>query len=159
MLEHGKHPTKYHYDALIESYSRAGDMAGAKMTLVSARKAGYARLGQSAYAEWIFRAMVFRRVRPDVAAVDARTHTYLVAGHVKKAWSQLLWFLPFYGRFSPELHDASTRVLAKEFRELGTPRSNPFTDKPDVRKKITRVRLGRWWKACKTEKLSMDDMV
>ncbi len=53
----------------------------------------------------------------------------------------------------------SDSVLAKEFRKLGTSRSNPFTYKPDVQKKITRARLGRRWKERKTEKLTMDDMV
>ncbi|KAI0348426.1 hypothetical protein BDW22DRAFT_1385778 [Trametopsis cervina] len=138
MLDHGLHPTKYHYSALIESLCRAGQMNKAKEILRTARDAGLAKdptmytIIIRGYAEQtlpreaagVFQQMVKHDVRPDVAAVDALACAFYVDGKVQRAKMLLTNHWQLFGPFPPALRRASLLKLATEFRKFSdTPKA------------------------------------
>ncbi|KAH9847391.1 hypothetical protein C2E23DRAFT_742054 [Lenzites betulinus] len=132
MVECGMRPNEYHYGALMEGYTNAGDMRGAADLMREAADAGvridvkmhtilvagYARLAQPVQALTAFRAMVALGIRPDVPAIDALVSAFFRARRLGAARRVLLKLWPQIAPISDELRQASLRELAVAFRAL-----------------------------------------
>ncbi|KAI0830639.1 hypothetical protein BC628DRAFT_1312888 [Trametes gibbosa] len=132
MVECGMRPNEYHYGALMEGYTAAGDLKGAADLMREAASAGvqvdvkmhtiliagYARLAQPVQALAAFRSMVAVGIRPDVPAIDALVSAFFRARWVGAARRVLLKLWPQIAPISDELRQAPLRQLAVAFRAL-----------------------------------------
>ncbi|KAI0361263.1 hypothetical protein OH77DRAFT_1417501 [Trametes cingulata] len=132
MVDSGMAPNEYHYGALMEGYTAAGDMKGATDVMREAADAGvrinakthtiliagYARQAQPTQAVQAFRRMVAEGIRPDVPAIDALVSAFFRAKAYGMARRVLLQLWPQVGPISDELVEAPLRQLAVAFRAL-----------------------------------------
>ncbi|EIW64437.1 uncharacterized protein TRAVEDRAFT_158700 [Trametes versicolor FP-101664 SS1] len=131
-VESGVRPNVYHYGALMEGYTAAGDMAGAADIMREAADAGvpvdvkthtiliagYARHGQPSQALAAFRAMVAQGFRPDVPAIDALVSAFVRAKAFRVARRILLQLWPQIGPMADALVRAPLHELVVAFRGL-----------------------------------------
>lgn len=139
LLRRGFKPNVYHYAALMEGFTRSGDVESAKLLLRSMTEAdvkpnvviytilivGYARQGNADEAMTTFQQMVAAGIRPDVPAIDAIASAYFAQGSHKIARQTLIELWPYIAPFPSHLFEAPLRELAVEFRALnGAPKPN-----------------------------------
>ncbi|KAK1236120.1 hypothetical protein PQX77_000625 [Marasmius sp. AFHP31] len=130
LLARGHQPTEYHFAALLEGCTRAGDLTGAMELMKSAVDigievnvvmftiliSGYARLGNPAQAVRTFQSMVAEGVRPDVASIDALSSAFFAVGAYAMARRTLISMWNYIEPFPEELRSVSLKQLATEFR-------------------------------------------
>ncbi|KIM85340.1 hypothetical protein PILCRDRAFT_358044 [Piloderma croceum F 1598] len=130
MLARGMRPSGYHFAALMEGHSLAGDMLSAEDAMGSALDAGipanvvmftilivgHARLGNPDRAMGTFRSMIAAGVRPDVPAVDAIASAYFVVGAYRMAKRVLLALWPYAQTLPEGIQTASLGQLARALR-------------------------------------------
>ncbi|KAI0652197.1 hypothetical protein C8Q79DRAFT_899381 [Trametes meyenii] len=153
MVDAGIRPNEFHYGALMEGYTVAGNMAGAADLMREAADAGvrvdvkthtiliagHARLAEPTSAVQAFRGMVAAGLRPDVPAIDALVSAFFRAKAYRMARRVLLQLWPQVGPMPEGLTGAPLRELAVTFRKLhGTNASVP------ARLSSTEQRMLRW---------------
>ncbi|KAK7058869.1 hypothetical protein VNI00_001493 [Paramarasmius palmivorus] len=132
LLGRGLQPSPYHFSALMEGYTRLGEMQAAKDLLKSAADvgveanvvmftiliAGYARQGNPEHAVRTFQAMVGANVRPDIASIDAVASSFFAVGAYLMARRTLITLWPYVEPFPERLRSVSLKELVKEFRSV-----------------------------------------
>ncbi|KAI0673461.1 hypothetical protein C8Q78DRAFT_967835 [Trametes maxima] len=153
MVDAGIRPNEFHYGALMEGYTTAGDMAGAADLMREAADAGvrvdvkthtiliagHARLAEPTHAVQAFRRMVAAGLRPDVPAIDALVSAFFRAKAYRMAKRVLLQLWPQVGPIPEGLADARLRELAVAFRKLHGTNANV-----SARLSSTEQRMLRW---------------
>ncbi|KAK0465198.1 uncharacterized protein EV420DRAFT_1513282 [Desarmillaria tabescens] len=132
LLRRGFMPNEYHYSALMEGYTRSGDLESAKNLLDSAIKSGlkpnalmftilivgYAREGNPEQSMEVFTQMITSGIRPDVPSIDAVASAFFAVGAYKAARQTLMRLWHHIEPFPTHLQEASLREIAVEFRQL-----------------------------------------
>lgn len=135
LLARGMQPNEYHFAALMEGMTRAGDFPGAIRILNSATTAGvqpnivmftilivgYARHGNPELAVRTFQDMIRAGIKPDVPSIDAVTSAFFAVGAYSTARRSLIALWPYIQPFPEELAAASLLQLARHFRSIPTP--------------------------------------
>ncbi|KAF8922428.1 hypothetical protein CPB85DRAFT_1247430 [Mucidula mucida] len=94
LLRRGFQPNAYHYSAMMEGFTRAGDLESAKALLQNAHSAGvmpnvvmytilivgYARQADTERAIDVFKEMIEGGLTPDIGVIDAVVSSYFAAG-------------------------------------------------------------------------------
>ncbi|CDO76606.1 hypothetical protein BN946_scf184868.g20 [Trametes cinnabarina] len=134
MVDSGMRPNEYHYAALMEAYTAAGDMTRAVEVMQDAVDAGvdvnvkmytilingYARVGRARQAAETFRSMVAEGIRPDVPAIDALTSAFFRAKAYAMARRVLLQLWPQVAPLPDDIAEAPLRQMAVAFRALSS---------------------------------------
>ncbi|KAK0208380.1 hypothetical protein DFS33DRAFT_1255363 [Desarmillaria ectypa] len=132
LLRRGFMPNEYHYSALMEGYTRSGDLGSAENLLDTAIKAGlkpnalmftilivgYAREGNPEQSMEVFTQMITSGIRPDVPSIDAVASAFFAVGAYKAARQTLISLWHHIEPFPTHLQEASLREIAVEFRQL-----------------------------------------
>ncbi|OCH95758.1 hypothetical protein OBBRIDRAFT_822688 [Obba rivulosa] len=136
MISRGLHPNAYHYAALMEGYTQAGDIQGAIETMETAAAAGikptvymhtilivgYARLGKPREALLAFERMYNSGVDPDIPAIHSVVWAYAAAGEVNIASRMLVEVWPVIAPFPRQLHGASFDKMLQAFENIANAR-------------------------------------
>ncbi|KAF8832440.1 hypothetical protein HHX47_DHR1001904 [Lentinula edodes] len=118
--------------ALMEGYTRKGDLPAALDVLKAATRVGikpncvmytilivgYARQGQPEQAVTTFKQMIEADIRPDVASIDAVVGAFFAVGAYSMARRSLRTLWSYVQPFPNELESASLKELATQFRLL-----------------------------------------
>ncbi|KAJ4484015.1 hypothetical protein C8R41DRAFT_921821 [Lentinula lateritia] len=132
LLSRGIQPNEYHFSALMEGYTRKGDLPAALDVLKAATRVGikpncvmytilivgYARQGQPEQAVTTFKQMIEADIRPDVASIDAVVGAFFAVGAYSMARRSLRTLWSYVQPFPNELESASLKELATQFRLL-----------------------------------------
>ncbi|KIK71116.1 hypothetical protein GYMLUDRAFT_185522 [Collybiopsis luxurians FD-317 M1] len=132
ILSRGIQPNEYHFSALMEGYTRNGNLSAAQDILKAATQvgvkpnrvmytiliAGYARQGQPEAAAATFKQMVEANIQPDVPSIDALTSAFFAVGSYLMARKSLIMLWPYVQPFPDELLSVSLKELATRFRLL-----------------------------------------
>jgi len=132
LLARGIQPNEYHFSALMEGYTRKGDVSSAVDILEAATRVGikpnrvmytilivgYARQGQPEEAVTTFKRMVEADIQPDVASIDAVASAFFAVGSYLMARRTLITLWPYVRPFPEELESAPLKELATQFRLL-----------------------------------------
>ncbi|KAF5390204.1 hypothetical protein D9757_002827 [Collybiopsis confluens] len=132
ILSRGIQPNEYHFSALMEGYTRAGNLSAAQDILKAAAQVGvkpncvmytilivgYARQGQPETAAAIFKQMVEANIQPDVPSIDALASAFFAVGSYLMARKSLITLWPYVQPFPDELISVSLKELAARFRLL-----------------------------------------
>ncbi|KAJ4486269.1 hypothetical protein J3R30DRAFT_3445552 [Lentinula aciculospora] len=132
ILSRGIQPNEYHFSALMEGYTRRGDLPAALDVLKAATRVGikpncvmytilivgYARQGQPDQAVTTFKQMIEANVQPDVASIDAVVGAFFAVGAYSMARRSLITLWTYVQPFPDELESAPLKELAMRFRLL-----------------------------------------
>ncbi|KAJ3800478.1 hypothetical protein GGU11DRAFT_677214 [Lentinula aff. detonsa] len=132
LLSRGIQPNEYHFSALMEGYSRRGDLPAALDVLKAATRVGikpncimytiliigYARQGQPNQAVTTFRRMIEADIQPDVASIDAVVGAFFAVGAYSMARRSLVTLWSYVQPFPDDLQSAPLKELATRFRLL-----------------------------------------
>ncbi|KAG6842570.1 hypothetical protein C0991_000096 [Blastosporella zonata] len=159
MLDRGIHPNEYHFSALMESFSRSGDVEGAFDVMNSAKRAGvkpnvvmftiiivgYAHKGNPDKAIQVFEDMVSSGIAPDVPSIDAVASAFFMIGAYEMAKTVLRTLWTYIQPFPAEFENASLKRLAQGFRWLHKEQRYgdfelPKEDRLALRLKLNRLR-------------------
>ncbi|KAF5375111.1 hypothetical protein D9758_000173 [Tetrapyrgos nigripes] len=134
ILARGFQLNEYHFGALMEGYTRVGDLSGAVDVLRRAMRigikpnvvlftiliAGYARQGNPDDAMRVFQQMVANKIQPDIAAIDAVSSAFFAVGSYGMARHCLVSLWPYVTPFPNEFRSLKLKQLAVEFRSIQT---------------------------------------
>ncbi|KAG7450403.1 uncharacterized protein BT62DRAFT_1072486 [Guyanagaster necrorhizus] len=154
LLRRGFMPNEYHYSALMEGYSRSGDLESAKNLLDTAVKAGlkpnalmftilivgYAREGNPKQSMETFIQMITSGIRPDVPSIDAVASAFFAVGAYKAARQTLMSLWHHIEPFPAHLQEASLREIAVEFRLLETKNNRGKLREGELHRALTSIR-------------------
>ncbi|KAJ3757037.1 hypothetical protein EV360DRAFT_46850 [Lentinula raphanica] len=139
LLSRGIQPNEYHFSALMEGYTRKGDLPAALDVLKASTRVGikpncimytilmvgYARQGQPDQAVATFKQMVEANIQPDVASIDAVVGAFFAVGAYSMARRTLITLWSYVEPFPrDELQSAPLKRLATRFRLLHQDRGN-----------------------------------
>ncbi|KAF8642338.1 hypothetical protein AX16_009607 [Volvariella volvacea WC 439] len=154
LLSRGIHPNRYHYSALMEGYTRAGNLRAAVDVMKAAESAGiqlnvvmftilitgYAHKGNPDAALRTFQEMVRGGIYPDVPAIDAVASAFFAVGAYGMARRVLITLWTYIQPFPKELRGAPLKELARVFRELH-PSNHPTSSLSKERRRNLRWHL------------------
>ncbi len=154
LLRRGFMPNEYHYSALMEGYTRSGDLESAKNLLDTAIKAGlkpnalmftilivgYAREGNPEQAMEVFVQMITSGIRPDVPSIDAVASAFFAVGAYKAARQTLMSLWHHIEPFPAHLQEASLREIAVEFRQLERKNIRGKLQEEELHRTLTSIR-------------------
>ncbi|KAG6832438.1 hypothetical protein H0H92_001484 [Tricholoma furcatifolium] len=132
MLDRGISPNEYHFSALMEGHTRAGDMQSALDVMETANQAGvkpnaimftilivgYAHKGNPNKAIRTFEDMISTGIAPDVASIDAVTSAFFMIGAYEMAKTVLRTLWSSIQPLPPEHTHMSLKRLIQTFRLL-----------------------------------------
>ncbi|KAF9044830.1 hypothetical protein BDZ89DRAFT_1127859 [Hymenopellis radicata] len=153
LLRRGFQPNAYHYSAMMEGFTRAGDLESAKALLQNAHSAGvmpnvvmytilvvgYARQANTQGAIGVFKQMIEGGLTPDIAVIDAVVSSYFAAGSYRVARELLKQLWVYIAPFPGHLEDASLRNLIEEFRLLRGSREPEYSPSKEARQQLYRT--------------------
>ncbi|KAH7911935.1 hypothetical protein BJ138DRAFT_1084578 [Hygrophoropsis aurantiaca] len=153
MVAQGMHPNLFHYTALMDGYSKQGDLQSAEDVMQAAQRtglqpnvvmytiliAGHGRKGDPDNAMRIFQKMISAGITPDVPSIDAVAHAYFAAGAYNVAKRTLIALWSQVRPFPEELALAPLKTLAQVFRSY--PENPTYSNKRLTKQER---RLLRW---------------
>ncbi|KAF8898629.1 hypothetical protein BD779DRAFT_1431817 [Infundibulicybe gibba] len=132
LLVRGMHPNEYHFSALMEGFTQAGNIEGAIDVMKLAERfrvkpnvvmftiliVGHARQGNPDQSLRVFQDMVAHGIRPDVPAIDATSSAFFAVGAHRMARRILMILWPHIQAFPKEFRFLPLKELARRFRLL-----------------------------------------